>query len=98
MKVHFSIIWSKTQLYNEGNRDLTIQWNQGEGFPREGEAINIPKFISGNYKSDETFMHNNEELNVFDWVENTTGWEVEMVKWDYHNGTTLLHILVGDKG
>ncbi|TSE07946.1 hypothetical protein [Aquimarina algiphila] len=98
MKVHFSINWSKTILYNAGKRDLTINWINGEGIPREGEAINIPKFIEGSYESDETFMHKNEELNVFDWIENTTGWEVEMVKWDHHNGTNFLHIWVGDKG
>ena len=97
MKVHFSINWSKTSLYNSGNRDLTINWNNGEGFPREGEAINIPKFIGGNLQSEETFIHNNKEFNVFDWVENTTGWEVEKVKWDHIKGVILLCILIGEK-
>jgi len=96
MRVYFSIIWSKTALYNEGRRDLIIHWDKGEGFPRKGEAINVPKFIKGAYESNETFIHNDIELNVFDWIENTTGWEVEMVKWDHHNKTNVLHILVGD--
>ncbi len=97
MKVHFSIIWSKTQLYNEGNRDLTVQWKQGEGFPREGEDINIPKFIEGDYESNETFIYNNTVKNVFDWIENTSGWEVEKVKWDRVEGSNFLNVLVVDK-
>jgi hypothetical protein len=68
-----------------------------EGFPREGEEINIPKLIGESYEPDETFMHNNIELNVFDWIENTTGWEIEKVKWDHENGVFFLHVLVGEK-
>ncbi|WP_281989749.1 hypothetical protein [Aquimarina aggregata] len=97
MKVHFSIYWSKTGLYNAGNRDLTINWNQGEGFPRKGEAINIPKFIGENYKINETFRYNNMELNVFDWIEDTKGWEVEKVKWGHDGESIFLNVLIGNR-
>ncbi|QKX04181.1 hypothetical protein HN014_04410 [Aquimarina sp. TRL1] len=98
MKVHFSINWSKTKLYNAGKRDLTIYWKQGEGIPRIGEAINIPKFIEGNYEPNEVFKDSNTELNVFDCVETNSGWEVKKVIWDHNKGTPFVHVLVGDKG
>lgn len=97
MKVHFSISWSKTSLYNAGKRDLIINWMKGEGFPREGEAINIPKFIGKNYEPHELFKQNNIELNVFDWVEIHLGWEIKKLIWDQREGTTFLRILVSDR-
>ncbi|WP_298546207.1 hypothetical protein [uncultured Aquimarina sp.] len=97
MEVHFSINWSKTALYNAGKRELTINWVNREGFPREGEAINISKFIKENYEPNEVFKDNDTEFNVFDWVETNEGWEVKKVTWDHHKGITFLHILVGER-
>lgn len=98
MKVHFNVTWGKTALYNSGQRDFMLDWKQMGGIPRRGDAIDIPKFMEKDYTSDEVFMHKDSEVNVFDWIENTTGWEVAMLKWDYKDGSILLHILVTDKG
>lgn len=97
MQVHFNINWNKTDLYNEGSRNLRVDWTNRGGLPREGEEINIPKFIDGDYQVNELFIHHHKEVNVFDWIESTTGWEIERVKWDHENGVTFLYVLVGEK-
>lgn len=97
MKVNFSITWGKTKFYEEGQRHLTMDWRETEGFPRKGEAINIAKFIRNNYESNETFTYKNEDRNVFEWIENVIGWQIEEVKWDYENGAAFLHVFIEER-
>ncbi|WP_062056027.1 hypothetical protein [Aquimarina longa] len=96
MKIHLSIVWSENALYNSGEREIKVNWKK-KGLPRQGETINISYFIEKEYTPNERFTYQDKERNVFDWIENTSGWEVENVKWDCNNGTTFLHVLVGDK-
>ncbi len=99
MKIHFIINWGKTMLYNAGDRQIFIDWINGEGFPRTGEDIDISKFINNeDYNPDETFHYKNQIRNVFDWIENAAGWEIKKVKWNYDKKIPFLNIWVGDKG
>ncbi len=98
MKIYFNVTWAKNGLFNAGQRDFTMVWNEGQAIPRKGETVDVSTFIEGEYSSNEIFMHNNTVTNVFDWIESTTGWEVENLKWDYKDDSIMLHILITDRG
>lgn len=98
MNIHFSVTWGKHGLFNEGQRSFTMEWEKGFAIPREGDAINIPSFIEETFTNDELLTHNNEETNVFEWIQITIGWEVEKLHWYMLDGTITVDILVTERG
>lgn len=97
MKIHFNVTWGKHQFFNAGIRDFTLEWKQGLPIPRKGDAIAVSTFIGENYTADEMFKHRKEFMNVFDWIQNTRGWELEKLEWMFKNGAVEVRILVTDK-
>ncbi len=97
MKVIININWSTTKYYEAGHRFITVQWQSYSIYlPRQGETMNIPKLLGNKVRPEEMFRVENTTYSIFEWVEDTMGWSVRNVHWDFEEKDTVIQIHVTD--
>ena len=97
MRVEFNINWSETKYYEAGHRHVSLQWESYSNYlPRAGETMNIPRLLGHHIKPEDQFRIEKTTYTIFEWVEDTMGWLVRNVHWDFDDKGAFLSIHVTD--